>query len=426
MDAKNIEIIDIAKERRFLKTLYFVMFLAFGSVAPFSMIFFKHILTNPDGTVAVGLIGIIAASTPIIGFFANIVVGVLSDKFGLSRKLITILAFVGTITAIIAGLNGTTPIMELELEQKFIFLFLALLAYNFVVTSLEPLITSETLQHLNKHSDRKKFGKIRIWGTYGWAISAFTMGAILAVSGIFWREDMGENFRIIYYGAAIAMFSLGILGVKAKSPSIKKPKVSYSVILRDGAFLRFLLFAFFGGVIMISTDVYLPYFIDDVSQNSTIPLPLIIGFVYCFWVTFEIPVLANADKLLKKFGSKKLFLAGMFFIMLKLIFFSLLESATSLYWLFLVLATLTHGLAFSFHFIALMDYLDRYAHKDMKTSYIAVMTIVRQTFAAVAGGAIGAIVIANFGSAMLMRGGAVAMVFLAIFFLLFVKNPSES
>ena len=426
MNTENKEIIDVRKERRFLKSLYFVMFLAFGSIAPFSMIFFKHILTNPDGSVAVGLIGIIAASTPIIGFFANITVGVLADKFGISRKLITILAFIGAFTAIIVGLSGTQPAMELPLEQKFVLLFAVVLAYNFVVTSLEPLVNSETFQHLNKHSDRKKFGTIRIWGTYGWAISAFVMGIILAVSGMFWQANMGENYRIIYYGGAAAMLTLGILGIKARSPSIKKPKISYSHILKDTRFLRFLVFLFFGGVIMTSTDIYLPYFIDDVSKNSTIPLPLIIGFVYCFWVTFEIPVLAKADKLLQKFGSKKLFLAGMFFVMLKLLFFSLLQTGTALYWVFLILATLTHGLAFSLHFIALMDYLDRYAHKDMKTTYIAAMTIVRGTFAGVAGGAIGALVIANFGSTMLMRGGAGAMIFLAVFFLLFVKNPRES
>ena len=425
MNTENKEIIDVKKERRFLKSLYFVMFLAFGSISPFSIIFLKHIFTNPDGSIAVGLIGIIIASTPIIGFFANITIGVLSDKFGMSRKLITILAFIGAFTAVIVGFSGTQAIMELPLEQKFILLFAVILAYNFVVSSLEPLVNSETLQHLNKHSDRKKFGTIRIWGTFGWAISALAMGIILAVSGKFWQEGMGENYRLIYYGGAAAMLTLGILGIKARSPSIKKPKISYSHILKDTRFLRFLVFAFFGGIIMTSTDIYLPYFIDDVSQNSAIPLPLIIGFVYCFWVTFEIPVLANADKLLKKFGSKKLFLAGMFCIMLKLLFFSQLQTGTSLYWVFLILATLTHGLAFSFHFIALMDYLDRYAHKDMKTSYIAAMTIVRGTFAGVAGGAIGAVVIANFGSTMLMQGGAAAMVFLAVFFLLFVKNPRE-
>ncbi|MCL1947637.1 MAG: hypothetical protein FWF51_10905, partial [Chitinivibrionia bacterium] len=88
-------------------------------------------------------------------------------------------------------------------------------------------------------------------------------------------------------------------------------------------------------------------------------------------------------------------------------------------------ATLMHGLAFSLHYIGLMDYLDRYAHKDMRTTYLATMNIAKTTLATVAGGALGAIVIANFGSAMLMRGGAVCMIFLAVFFVIFVKNPKE-
>jgi predicted MFS family arabinose efflux permease len=73
-----------------------------------------------------------------------------------------------------------------------------------------------------------------------------------------------------------------------------------------------------------------------------------------------------------------------------------------------------------------MDYLDRYAHKDMKTTYLASMNIARMTLATVAGGAIGAVVIANFGSTMLMRGGAVCMMFLAVFFLAVVRSPQET
>jgi predicted MFS family arabinose efflux permease len=133
--------------------------------------------------------------------------------------------------------------------------------------------------------------------------------------------------------------------------------------------------------------------------------------------------MAYSDKLLKKFGNKKIMIAGMFFIIAELFLFSMFERNTPFILKFS--ATLMHGLAFSLHYIGLMDYLDRYAHKDMRTTYLATMNIAKTTLATVAGGALGAIVIANFGSAMLMRGGAVCMMFLAVFFLTFVKNPKE-
>jgi PPP family 3-phenylpropionic acid transporter len=418
MDATNNEILNITKERRFLKSLYFVMFLAFGSISPFAMIFFKRVLTNPDGSVAVGLIGLVVASSPIVGFIANIAVGVLSDKLGIARKLITVLSFVGAVMAIIVGLCGEAPVVGLPLEQKFTLLFLAVLAYNFAIISLEPLVTSETLQHLNKHSDRKKFGTIRIFGTYGWAIAALLMGILLTITANVGTLNGAENYRIVYYAGAIAMLVLGILGIKTKTASIKKPKILYSVIFKDTRFFRFLIFVFLEGIIMTGTGSYLAYFFDDVMKS-----PLQIGLVFCFWTTFEIPVLAYSDKLLKKFESKKLLLAGMLFYMLELFLFSLFTLETPFYLKFL--ATLMHGLAFSLHYIALMDYLDRYAHKDMKTTYLASMNIARTTLATVAGGAIGALVIANFGSTMLMRGGAIGIAFLAVFFVLFVKKPRE-
>lgn len=431
MDAENTKIINVKKERKFLKALYFVMFLAFGSISPFAAIFYKRVLVNPDGTPAIHLIGIVVASVPLIGFLANLVVGVFADKFGISRKLIAVLSFMGAVIALFVGFCGTSTVNSLPLEQKFMLLSIAVLAYSFITISLNPLVDSEALQHLNKYSDRQKFGSIRIWGTYGWAIAAILMGIILTIAMKFSDGmDGGSNatiYRFVYFSGAIAMFTLGVLGTKAARAKIEeKPKIDFRHILRDGLFMRFLIFAFLEGIIMTSTDTYLGYYFDDVFKNGNIiPIPLQIGIVYCFWTTFEIPVLANADKLLKKFGSKKLLMAGMFCIIMKLFLFSLLEYDSIFYWVIFVMATLMHGLAFSLHYIALMDYLDRYAHKNMKTTYLATMNIAKTTLAGVAGGAIGAVIIANFGSAMLMRLGAVGVVFLAVFFLLFVKNPQE-
>jgi predicted MFS family arabinose efflux permease len=223
----------------------------------------------------------------------------------------------------------------------------------------------------------------------------------------------------VYYSGALAMFCLGVLGIKAKTLVERKPKISYKHILKDTLFMRFLFFVFIEGTVRtMTTGGYLSYFFDDVMET-----PLQIGMIYCFWTAFEIPVLANSDKLLKKFGSKKLFIAGFVAIIIQLYLFSLFTAEMP--FAFKFAATLIHGLSFSLNYIALMDYLDRYAHKDMKTSYLAAKNISRTTLATVVGGALGGIIIANFGATMLMRGGAVAMVFMAIFFLLFVKSPTE-
>jgi len=409
------EISEIKKEKRYLRTLYFVMFLAFGSISPFAAIFYKRILTNPDGSPAIHLIGIIVSSVPIVGFLANIIVGVFADKFGISRKLITILSFFGSFVALLVGFCGTNSIISLAIEQKFMILFFAVLAYSFVTISLNPLVDSQALQFLNKHSDRKKFGSFRIFGTYGWAVAALLTGIILTFSSKYFHEN-GTNYRLIYYFGALSMLLLGIIGRGAQGNAIKKPHVSYRQIFRDKYFLRFLIFVFLEGIIMTSTDSYLGYFFDDVMKS-----PLQIGLVYCFWTTFEIPVLAFSGKLLHKFGSRNILISGIIFIVLELFLFSLFELETPFILKFL--ATLMHGLAFSLHYIGLMDYLDRYSHKDMRTTYLAAMNIAKTTLATVVGGAVGAVIIANFGSQMLMRGGAVGMLFLIIFFLVYVKSP---
>ena len=125
----------VKKERRYLKSLYFVMFLAFGSIQPFAMAFYRQVLTKSDGSPDMLLIGIIGTVTPIVGFFANLIVGILSDKFGLSQKLVAILAFMGAILALSLGICGTYAAIP-NFAPIFI---VAVLSYGFVIASSVPL-----------------------------------------------------------------------------------------------------------------------------------------------------------------------------------------------------------------------------------------------------------------------------------------------
>jgi len=428
--------VNIKKERRYLKSLYFILFLAFGSIQPFVGAFYRQVLTTEDGSPDMLLIGIIATCSPIVAFFANLSVGVLCDKFGLSQKLVTILAFMGAFFAITLGILGAHT--SVEIPSFAILFIIAILSYSFVVASLGPLVDSETLHHLNKHSDRKKFGILRIWGTYGWAISALSVGILLTFIGCFGKESgnvilafvsLGKEFlaptitnfqyQIIYFVGAAMMLFLAIFGIKARPVIEKKPKISYKHLFKDFLFMRFLIFVFIQGIIMAATtEHYFSFFWAEILSG-----PLQIGMVYAFWTIPEIFIMKNSDKLLHRFGSRKILLAGISFIALQLLLLSTLTPEMPFILKFM--PAMLHGVSFALHFIGTINYLDSYAPQNMKATYLTTMYIARSVFAAVIGGALGATVIHNFGTAMLMRGGAVCMVLMALFFVLFVKLPKE-
>lgn len=407
-------LVNIKKERRYLKSLYFILFLALGSIQPFAMAFYKQILTNDDGSPDMLLIGIIATCSPIVAFFANLSVGVLCDKFGVSQKLVMILAFMGAFFATVLGILGAPESMGIS---NFSLLFIiAVLSYGFVIASLGPLVDSETLSHLNKHSDRKKFGTFRIWGTYGWAISALTVGVLLTVISIY---QNGEDLRYIYFAGTAMMLFLAVFGIKARPVTVKKPKISYRQIFKDFLFLRFLVFVFVQGIILAATtEQYFSFFWAEMLSG-----PLQIGLVYCFWTVPEIFVMKNSDKLLNKFGSRKILFAGICLIALQLFLFS--TFTPDMPFILKFIPAMLHGMSFALHFIGTINYLDSYAPQNMKATYLTTMYIARSVFAAVIGGALGATVIYNFGTATLMRGGAACMIFMALFFLVFVKSPKE-
>jgi len=406
--------VNIKKERRYLKSLYFIMFLAFGSIQPFAMAFYKRILTTEDGSPDMLLIGIIATASPVVAFFANLSVGVLCDKFNLSQKLVSILAFMGAVFATTIGILGAHTSIALP---NFAMLFIiAVLSYSFVIASLGPLVDSETLHHLNKHSDRKKFGNFRIWGTYGWAVSALTVGVLLTFVSL---SETGENYRLIYFVGAAMMLFLGIFGIKARPVMVKKPKISYAYIFKDFLFMRFLIFVFIQGIIMASTtELYFSFFWAQVLSGL-----LLIGMVYAFWTIPERFIMKNSDKLLHKFGSRNILLSGISFIALQLLLLSFLTP--DMPFILKFMPAMLHGVSFALHFIGTINYLDSYAPQNMKATYLTTMYIARSVFAAVIGGAVGATVIHNFGTSILMRGGAVGMILMAVFFVMFVKRPKE-
>ena len=49
----------IKKQSSYLKSLFFLYFVAFGVGSPYFGIFYKHVIVYADGTPAIGLIGLI-------------------------------------------------------------------------------------------------------------------------------------------------------------------------------------------------------------------------------------------------------------------------------------------------------------------------------------------------------------------------------
>ncbi len=62
---------DVNKQSRYLKTLFFLSFFGLGIGSPFAGIFYKHVIVNADGTPAIGLIGLLFFVMPLVSLIAG-------------------------------------------------------------------------------------------------------------------------------------------------------------------------------------------------------------------------------------------------------------------------------------------------------------------------------------------------------------------
>jgi MFS family permease len=390
---------QIQKNSAYLKILFFLYFIGFGIGSPFFGIFYKHVIVHPDGTPAIGLIGLIFFVMPLVSLVANVPAGILADKFRLGKHLITFLCFGFALFAVLIGLVGEGFAGSWTLGRKFLYIFALLFFLNCCFLPIGPVIDAETLLFLNRHSRREFYGVYRLWGTYGWSVGTIAMGVLLFC----FRHD-----PLIFYGSALGFALLGIAawsGIEAR-PSAPPILLPWSHLRKDTLFQGFLVFIFLAGVFSSSSYIYTGYFFDDVMKT-----PLEIGLILGTWTIFEIPVMIFSRGLIDRFGNRRLIVSGLLINGIRLLLFSLFTPETPFAWKWA--AALLQGPGFGLAQIGIIDFVDRRAHPDMRATYLSIANVARMSVASAIGGILGSWLIGQWGSAFLMQfcgWGSIALI----------------
>ncbi len=404
---------DLRRHSRYLKTLFFLSFVGLGVGSPFAGIFYKHVIVNPDGTPAIGLIGLIFFVMPLVSLVAGIPAGIVADKFHAGKHLLTLLCAGVALFSILVGLAGEGFAGRWGMNERFLFIFAVLVCLHFCLSPINPMIDAETLLFLNAHSRREYYGVYRLWGTYGWSVSTILTGALL----FRFRHD-----SLIFYGLALAY---ALLGAAARSGITVRPAgqpiiIPWPYLRKDRLFQRFLLFMFLVGVVSNASYIYIGYFFDDVMQT-----PLEIGAVLGTWTIFEVPVMLYSRRLIELFGNRWLIVAGLLVNGVRLLVFSLFTREMPFAWKWA--AALLQGPGFGLTHLGAIDFVDRQAHPNMRATYLSIMNVARMSLASALGGILGSWLIKQWGGAFLMQFCGWGAIGLILFFLLLgrQREPRE-
>ncbi len=395
-------------EKRIIRVtfLQFLIFLSMGLVFPFFSLYYSSIFTL-NGVVNYSVVGMILFFSSIVGIFSPPIAGLLADKFKIKNKLITIFALIsalGSVLLLIPGLAGSSAIgkflrmYHIGYSIKLPLVLTGAMLVGFSTKPIIPLLDTETLMVLElKYNSTDRYGNIRMFGTIGWILSASASGFIIV------STNMIASIFIVVVCVFVIIAIVGSSGVKEE---IRKVKLPLKLLFKDREVMIFFLY-----VLVVSIGMNGAFMFTSVYMSTLKVRVTVIGLAFGLAAIPEVFVLMNTEKLLPRWGYRRMIVAGVLIQIVKLVLFAILgKTAPPL--VFILIQSL-HGFSFPLQYAAWVSFLNSKAHVDLKATYQNFNQLVF-TLGGAIGGFLASVVMGTLGARWMM-GLAALTVLLSLF-----------
>src|SRR5215208_1277456 len=341
---------------------YFLFFAALSSFMPFIVLFYQELKFS--GTQ----IGLLTGIPPLISVFAGPFLANMADATHRHRLVMSLgIAVAIAITFVMPWLTS------------FVVIFLLVLVNNFFVSPVGALADSATISMLGE--ERELYGRIRLGGSIGWGVVAPLAGLLVDNYGL----------KIAFWSFCVLMFINILVAQKLAHPITEQaqsnPSGGIRYFLTSRRWILFLLSAFLGGFGALSASSYLfPYMAEMGSSKSLMGIA-------SFLATFtELPVFFFGNRLVKRFGSKGLFLLALVLLGIR----SLCFAWASVPFAVLIVQGLG-GMIFPAMWVAGVTYADEQAPAGLKSTAQGLFGAVSFGFGSAMGGLIGGPLLESIG-----------------------------
>lgn len=305
-------------------------------------------------------------------------------------------------------LNTTTVFRVLHLTAGIIMLFVplldnplsffwVLLIYMILYMATLPMLISYSYQLLSENSIPVKvnYPKIRVWGTFGFICALW----IISLTG---NEASVNQF----YYSAIASFLL--FGISFLMPNIKvhKPATGKSWVqvlgfdvlrlIKNKKLIPFYLLAFFFGVALIVANGYTDAFIHQISSsinNNSILVEYPAILVSVSQIS-ELLFLIVMPYFLLRYSNQKLFVFGFIAWISKFLFLYFASIYFELS--FVILSSISYGLAFDFFIVPGSLYLDENTPSETRAGAQGLLVMLVNGFGSLSGSFFSGILITSY------------------------------
>jgi len=271
-------------------------------------------------------IGVALALAALAGFVAAPLWGHVADRrLGAERALVV---------AAIAAAVATVP---LALAHGFLALTLAVVLLTGVRSALISLADAIALDHLG--SDLSQYGRVRLWQSLGWAVSACVWGLVLQWGSLDWLPG-------IYAACALLVaFAAQRVGGRRRVYDASPPGARRAMLVELAPFLfsLLLLFAAFS-----ATFSFVSVRISDLGGGL-----FVIGAATALQAGAEAPVMRLTPRLSRALGHRALYVVGSLFFVVSFVAWAFLDDPVTI-----ALVKLVAGVGFALVYVGSVVLVD--------------------------------------------------------------------
>ncbi|MHA6483653.1 MFS transporter [Paenibacillus sp. strain BS8-2] len=334
-------------------------------------------------------IGVLYSAGLFVSIFANILTGLASDKYRTIRKILIILLF--------AQLVLVTVLFPLE---NVVWITIVMTMFYFFQTPMNPL--SDSLILLSSQHTGTPYALIRIFGSLGFALSAYLLGLLLKAIGSDW------TIAVAFGTVSITL----VLSFFIKDYQSKARKIEFSGFFKLLGQRHVLIF--FLLILMVSTSHRMYEGFLAVTMRQLGASDTLVGLALLVSASSEIPILF----LLGKYGHKLRELPLLAFASLMYgLRLWLMGEISDPHWFIATQAM--HSVSFGIYFSTALRYISMLIPDEYRASGQAVYTIIWTGAAGLISGVVGGVIYEQFGRVTFYHSAMYIGVASAIGFLLY-------
>lgn len=163
---------------------------------------------------------------------------------------------------------------------------------------IAPFCDSLALQYLDGTLRQQDFGKVRMWGSIGFAVSVFFTGALVIEHWI--------NSLLYLYTAVVASIAIVTVTLpESRLLRVMGRPVSLDVLRFTPKLYRLLLGMILIGATLGAVNQYMIIYLDELHTAGWLS-----GLIFAAGALCEVPLMARTTFVLQKLGSRLVFLLG--------------------------------------------------------------------------------------------------------------------